>query len=105
MDKPVSFGGKLVLEAYKHTEVKAEIRSGWATAGQKNSLKGLKLLVDACFQDQRIPAGSTAWLKEELLHTQPWAKNKLKCDTLSGEFILVTLNEVEYISPPEGTAA
>jgi len=105
MPNPLSFNGKLILEAYKHTEVKAEIRSGWATTSQKNSLKGLKVLVDACIQDKVILAGSTAYIKEELLHTQPWSKNKLKCDTLPGEFILVNINEVEFVSPPEGNAA
>ncbi len=102
-----SFNNKLVLEAYRHTELKAEAKSGWiAMADQKKNLKGLKVLVQATLPDGTlIPAGSTAFIKEESLHTQPFAKNKLKCETLPGEFILVTMNEVEFISPPEGGAA
>jgi hypothetical protein len=96
---------KLILEAYIHTDMKAEIRSGWASVSQKNSLKGLKLLVQSITNGVVYPAGSTAYIKEELLHSQPWAKNKLKSDTLSGEFIIVTMNEVEYIAPPTGNAA
>jgi len=106
MDRAASFNGKLILEAYTQTEIKAEIRSGWATTSQKNNLKGLKLLVDSKdLNGKIIPAGSTAFIKEELLHTQPWAKAKFKCDTLTGEFIVCTLNEIEFISPPSGEAA
>ena len=104
--KPTSFNGKLILEAYTHTEIRSEGNKGWIQAAQKNNLKGLKVLVNAVLTDgTEIVAGSTAYIKEELLHTQPWAKNKMKSDTLPGEFILVTTNEVEYISPPSGSAA
>jgi hypothetical protein len=106
LTKPSSFNNKLILEAYAHTDVKAEVKHGWATPNQKTVLKGLKLLVQMTLSDgTHIPAGSTAYLKEESLHTQQWAKNKLKSDTLPGEFILVTMNEVEYIVPPEDGAA
>jgi hypothetical protein len=99
---PSSFNGKLVLEAYKHTELKAEIRAGWAQLSQKNNLKGLQVLVQAVLPDGTlIPAGSTAYLKEEFLSTSPVVKNKLKSDSLTGEFILVNLNEVEYVDPPK----
>lgn len=101
LTNPTSFNGKLILEAYIHTEVKAEIRSGWATASQKNNLKGLKVLVQADFPDgTSVPAGSTAYLKEEYLHSQIWAKNKLKCDTIPGEFIVVSMNDIEFVVPP-----
>lgn len=107
LNKSSSFNGKIILEAYTHTEVKADIRSGWATINQKTSLKGLTVLIQAILSDGTIiPSGSTAYIKEELLHTQPWAKNKLKSDTLSKEFIIVGMNEIEYIDPPfEGNAA
>lgn len=103
---PSSFNNKLILEAYTHTEIRPEGNKGWIVASQKNNLKGLKVLIQATLSDGTIvPVGSTAYLKEEFLHTSPAAKNKLKSDTLPGEFILVTMNEVEYISPPEGGAA
>jgi len=105
LSKPTSLN-KLILEAYEHTEIRAEGKKGWIQASQKINLKGLKVMVDAKLSDgTTIMAGSTAFIKEESLHTQPWAKAKLKCDTLPGEFILVTMNEVEFISPPEGGAA
>lgn len=106
LTQPNSFNNKLILEAYKHTELKADVKQGWAQLSQKNSLRGLTVLISAILSDgTHIPAGSKAWIKEELLHTQPWSKNKLKSDTLPGEFIIVTMSEVEYITPPEGTAA
>lgn len=38
-----SFNNKLILEAYKHTEIKPEGNKGWITVSQKNNLKGLRL--------------------------------------------------------------
>ena len=106
LSKPSSFNNKLILEAYRQTEIRAEGNKGWIQAGQKNNLKGLKVLVQATLPNgETIPAGSKAWIKEDFLHTQPWAKDIRKCETLPGEFILVTMNEVEFISPPEGGAA
>lgn len=105
LTNPSSFNNKLILEAYLHTELKAEIKNGWAMASQKTNLKGLKVLVQGVLSDGTIvPAGSTAYIKEESLHTQVWAKNKIKSDTLPGEFILVTMSEVEYVDPPNGDA-
>jgi hypothetical protein len=105
-DKPKSFNDKLILEAYVHGAVNPEKRVGWVTVGQKNNLKGLKVLVQARLNNgDIIPAGSTAYLKEEYLHTSPSVKNILKCDTMPGEFILVNMNEVEFIAPPSGDAA
>ena len=106
LNKTSSFNNKLILEAYTHTEIRPEGNRGWVQAAQKNNLKGLKVLVQANLPDGTVvPVGSTAYLREDFLHTSPAAKNKLKSDTLPGEFILVTMNEVEYISPPEGGAA
>jgi hypothetical protein len=103
---PSSFNNKLIVEAYKHTEIRPEGNKGWVQASQKNNLKGLKVLIQSVLSDGTIvPAGSTAYLKEEFLHSSPAAKNKLKSDTLPGEFILVTMSEVEYLDPPEGGAA
>jgi hypothetical protein len=64
LTQPNSFNNKLILEAYKHSEVKAEIRSGWASVSQKSSLKGLKILVQATLLDGTVvPAGSTDLIK------------------------------------------
>lgn len=106
LSNPSSFNNKLIVEAYKHTEIRPEGNKGWVQASQKNNLKGLKVLIQATLSDGTIvPAGSMAYLKEEFLHSSPAAKNKLKSDTLPGEFILVTMGEVEYLDPPEGGAA
>lgn len=106
LKKPTSFNGKLVLEAYNQTELRAEVKSGWATLNQRNSLKGLTVLIQANLPDGSIvPVGSTAYIKEESLHTQPFAKARLKSDTLKQEFILVGIDQVEYIVPPTGDVA
>ena len=105
LEKSNSFD-KLIVEAYKQTGVQAEIKHGWATASQKNNLKGLTVLIQAVLNNGTIvPVGSTAYIKEESLHTQQCAKNKLKCETIPQEFIIVTMNDIEYLSPPQGTVA
>lgn len=98
--------GKLILEAYQQKELRSEYRNGIAVPGQKNTLKGLKVLVQATLSDGTvIPKNSIAYLKEEVLYSNPMAKNKLKCDTLPVEFIIVTTDNIEYIEPPRNEAA
>ncbi len=101
LNKASSFNNKLILESYKHTEIRPEGNKGWVQAAQKNSLKGLKVLIQAVLSDGTIVLkNSTAFIKEESLYTCVWAKAKLKCDTIPVEFILVNMAEVEYIEPP-----
>jgi hypothetical protein len=102
LSKATSFNNKLVLEAYVHTEIRPEGNRGWIQASQKTNLKGLKVLVQAVLPDGTIVLkNSIAFIKEELLHSAPFAKNKLKCQTIPVEFILATMNDVEWIEPPE----
>lgn len=107
LEDPRSFSNKLIVEVYQRESApRAEIRNGWATVGQKNTLKGLTVLVSANLSDGTyIPRGSVAYIKEETLHTAAWAAKNLKSDTVSGEFIVVPLSEVEYIDPPLQPAA
>lgn len=101
-----SVNNRLIVETYKKEGLKTEIRNGFALIDQKVSLKGLKVLVDAKLNDGTIvPSGSTAYVKEETLHNAAWAKTPLKCDTLSGTFMVMDLTHVEFIAPPEGTVA
>jgi hypothetical protein len=68
---------------------------------QKVSLKGLKLLVD--FEGMigtgyyQFPKGSVAYVKEELLFTQQWAKQILESDAVEGKFIIVDAQYVEMV--------
>jgi hypothetical protein len=102
MKTPTSYNNKLIVEAYKHQEIRPEGNKGWIQAGQKNNLKGLQVLIQATLSNgDTIQPGSKVWIKEDFLHTQVWAKDVRKCETLPGEFILVSMNEVEFISPPE----
>lgn len=106
LDQPTSFD-KLILEGYIKTEVRENVRSGWSSGpDQRSQLKGLRVLVQSVLSDGRvIPVGSTAYIKEESLHTGTVGKNRYKSDTLKGEFIVVHINDVEYTVPPLGDAA
>ncbi len=107
LNTPRSFSNKLIVEAYRpEGGLRSEIKNEFASVAQKNTLKGLKLLISAVLADDTyVPAGSIVYIKEELLVTQQWAKNILQSDTLKAQFISVVLNDVEYISPPPGDAA
>ena len=106
-----SFNNRLIVEAYiTDKSLRASVNNGFAMIDQKVQLKGLKVLVDAKLaighDTLLIRAGSTAYIKEELLHAQPWATKKLTCETMPGvQFIVVDLNHVEFIAPPSGEAA
>jgi hypothetical protein len=106
LTEPTSFD-KLILETYQKEELKSEIISGWTTGpSQKTNIKGLKVLIQAILSDGRIiQPGSIAYLREEGLHNATVGRNKYKSDTLSCEFIVVNLTDVEYIVPPAGNAA
>jgi hypothetical protein len=110
MSKGTSYNNRLIVEAYvTDKSLRANVSNGFAKIEQKVQLKGLKVLIDgfvtvgsAGGSQMFISAGSTAYIKEELLHTQQWATKKFTCDTMPGvEFIVVDANHVEFITPPE----
>jgi hypothetical protein len=94
-----SINNRLILEPYVKEALKSEIRSGIATPGQRDGLKGLKLLMDAHLADGGFfPKGSTAYIKEETLHNHSATVFKhLSCNTITGKFMVVELNFVEFV--------
>lgn len=100
---PTSMNNRLIVEQYVNQgQLKATIQHGIAMVSQKVSLKGLKVLVDARLSDGvLVLAGSIAFIKEEKLHAQQWAKQIMECDVFTSKFIIVNLVDVEFIVPPE----
>lgn len=97
-----SLNNRLILEPYIKTGLKSEIKNGIAIPGQKDAIKGLKVLISAYLPDGRhIPKGSTAYIREEALHTQTWASRPFSCDTMPGKFMIVGLEFIEFIDVPE----
>jgi hypothetical protein len=95
----------LVLEQYVRESLKKEVVNGIATPGQRDSVKGLKVLMDATLPDGRkIPKGSTAYIREELLHNHSWATKAYSCDTLSVKFLLVEREHIEFVTTPDEAA-
>jgi len=92
---------KLILEPYKAEALKSEIRHGIAMVGQKNRVIGLKLLVDADASINSVSVilkkGSTVYIREEVLHNSPWAKNTLKSSAVEGDFIIVDASHIEFV--------
>ena len=97
-----SLNNRLIVEAYKTDKsLRANVSSGFATIAQKSALKGLTVLVGTTLSDGRmVPAGSTAYIREEILHTAPWAKQPMDCETIKGQFFVVELTYVDFISTP-----
>ena len=93
-----SINNRIVTEAYAKEALKAKVQGGIAIPGQRDGLKGLKVLVSAYLSDGRhVPKGSTVYIREEVLHTHAWASKPLSCDTLPTKFLLVDLQFIEFI--------
>ena len=104
LDHTTSFN-KIIVEAYQKEGLRSVVANGFAMIQQKVAVKGLKVLMDAKLSDGTfIRKGSTAYIKEETLHTAPWAQKILESDTL-GAFLPVDMTYVEFVSPPEEPAA
>jgi hypothetical protein len=103
LNSPRSLNNRLIVQAYKKEALRATERNGFAFVDQKLALKGLTVLVDAKLSDNTfVGKGSTAYVKEEVLHTQQWAQKTMECDAIEGKFLIVDLQYVELITPPTG---
>ena len=98
-----SLNNRLVLEPYVKEGLKAKISGGIATPGQRDGLKGLKVLMDAYLSDGRkIPEGSTAYIREEVLHTHPWASKPLTWEGGAvNKLLIVESSYVEFFYIPD----
>jgi hypothetical protein len=95
--RKASVNNRFIVEPYRAEALKQTVTSGFATISQKAAVKGLKLLMEAHLSDSRVVlAGSTIFVKEALLHTQPWAKEILEAEGV-GKFIIVSIENVEFI--------
>lgn len=92
-----SVNNRLVLEPYIKEGLKSKVSGGIAIPGQRDGLKGLLVLMDTRLSDDReIPKGSTAYLREETLHTQAFASKPLSCAILPNKFIIVDIQFIEF---------
>ena len=95
-----SLNNRLIVEKYVKGEIRAKERNGFALIDQKTQVKGLKILADAILNNNvLIRKGSTAYIKEEALHTAAWAQKALESDAISVPFLIVDLSQVEFIKP------
>jgi hypothetical protein len=102
-DELFSVNDRLILESYqKDRSLKSTERNGFAMISQKVSLVGLKILID-CFTEKYglIKKNRVAYIKEDLLFTQEWAKKTLESPALDRPFVIVDLNFVEFIGPTQ----
>lgn len=100
---------KFIVETYKEDRaLKATVTNGFAMVSQKVQVKGLKLLAQASVAINGItisyPAGSTVYVRESSLQSQPWAKVAFTSEGIEGEFMILTLEHVEFVDFNWGTA-
>lgn len=102
---PFSLNNRILLEPYKADgALKTTERNGFAMITQKMTVVGLRVMMEARIKTSEhlgvvVNVGDTAYIREELLHTQPWAKKVLECSVVEGQFIIVDLSLVEFIVP------
>ena len=107
---------RFIVEPYvSNREVKTANtgRTGFAVIEQKVAVKGLRLLVDIVLDNAPtnvsidgitfygptlVRAGSIVFIREELLHTQQWAKQIMESDHI-GRFMIVDKQHIEFVQP------
>lgn len=101
---------KFIVETYKEDRaLKATVQNGFAMVSQKVQVKGLKLLAAAKIATNgnimHYPEGSTVYIKEAALQSQPWAKQAFTApEAIMGEFMIVDQAHVEFVDPNWGRA-
>lgn len=94
----LSLNNRIITEEYVKEGLKAKVLGGIATPGQRDGLKGLKVLVDSHLSDGRhIPKGSTVYIREETLYVHAWASKPLTCDIIPVKFLVIEFSYVEFI--------
>ena len=101
-----SLNNRFIVEPYASDRtIKTAASTGatsFARIEQKVAVKGLRLLVavklEIANQVVMVNAGSTIYIREELLHTQPWAKNIMENERI-GKFMIVDKSFVEFVQP------
>jgi hypothetical protein len=93
-----SVNNRLILETYTQKALEPKRLGGIATPGQKDGVKGLRVLMDATISDGRkIPKGSLAYIKEEVLYNHSTTIFKsLTCDTMINSFMIVDQQYIEF---------
>jgi hypothetical protein len=89
----MSLNNKVICEPYTGGKgLKSEVKSGFASIKQKNSLVGLKVLVEATItvgsKIINIPAGSIAFFNEETLYLHQQYHNPIENEVLGQPFII-----------------
>lgn len=95
----ITVNNKILCEAYGGGKgLKAEVKSGFATVQQKNSLVGLKTLALALVRNGdeilEIPAGSTLYFSEEIIYLHQQYHTALKNDLFEKPAVLADFSHV-----------
>ena len=94
-----SVNNLIVCEPYRGNRgIKSKVHSGVATIQQKTEVVGLKVLKRACISSEiYVEAGSTIYIKEEVLYNIKEYSVELSCKDISDPFVLVNFQHVVFI--------
>jgi len=93
-----SSNGNLFLEPYKGSgKIESKVSSGFATIKQKGELVGLKSVTSSLInlgQSQLLlPAGTTFYFLEEILHASAAAKKLFENSEIDGKFTILSASQ------------
>lgn len=94
----ISVNNRFILEPYVKEGLKAKVTGGIATPGQRDGLKKLKVLVNGFLPNwQVVPAGSDAYIREDVLYNHPWASKvfNLTINGVEKQCIIVSFEHIE----------
>lgn len=95
----VALNNLFLLEPYKQGQgMTPEIRGGLSMPGQKSKLVALKLKTKTRVGELSFKAGDVAYVPEDALMTQAWAKQVKNAEGIEGEFIVVQSQHVVAVS-------
>lgn len=105
MSNKYTVNNKLIVEAYKSTDIKKTVINGLALPAQNKNIIKLKLLLDAMLKDGSIlKKGSCVYVPEDYVFTIVKANGnaiKLCNDLLDDEFLVIDYDQVVAVGKNE----
>jgi hypothetical protein len=94
---------KFIVEAYTgDRSLRANTTSGFAMIENRTALQALKTVADAevVVGEFRsfVPKGSTVFIQESKFFEPGWAQKVFTSEGIEGNFIIVHINDVEFIN-------
>lgn len=100
----LSLNNRIVVEAHKTDKsLRSKVTNGFDHVAQKTGLVGLKVIMGTTLSNGTvIVPGMLAFVREEILHTAPWAQKALETPSVGVPFFILDQSVVEFIDDRAG---